>query len=274
MPPFPTATLSERHARLRTSFAGLAIDALVVGAGPNLRYLTNHAGTAGLGVVTDRALLLLVDFRYRTAVEMLQATASACPDLKVWPVPGSYDAALADCLEALAPRAVGFESAHVTVARHAAWERACAARGLPLQWVATDRAVEQLRVIKDDEEVARLRAAAAGLGPVAEAAMAAVRPGVAEKEVAGVIEAALRAGGYERPAFETIVASGPMLRFRTIEPGSESWVKVTSSCWTSAASWTDTARTSPGPSRWGRRRVTPSGCTRRSWQPNAPRSMR
>lgn len=209
MPPFPTATLSERHARLRASFAALGIDALVVGSGPNLRYLTNHAGTAGLGVVTNLSVVLLVDFRYQTAVEMLQASSAACPDLKVWPVPGSYDAALADCLEALALRAVGFESAHVTVARHAAWERACTARGLPLKWVATDHAVEHLRVIKDDDEVVRLRAAAAGLGPVAEAAMAAVRPGVTEKEVAGVIEAALRAGGYERPAFETIVASGP-----------------------------------------------------------------
>jgi hypothetical protein len=44
--------------------------------------------------------------------------------------------------------------------------------------------VERLRLIKDDEEIARLRAAAAGLTPVAEAAFAAVRPGVAEKEVA------------------------------------------------------------------------------------------
>jgi Xaa-Pro aminopeptidase len=124
-------------------------------------------------------------------------------------VPGSYDAALAECLESLGVRRVGFEAAHVSVARHAAWEHACRGRGLTLEFVATDRAVERLRVIKDDEEIARLRAAAAGLTPVAEAAFAAVRPGVAEREVAGVIEAALRAGGFERPAFDTIVASGP-----------------------------------------------------------------
>ena len=123
MPPFPTATLSVRHARLRASFAGLGIDALVVGHGPNLRYLTNHGGSAGLGVVTDRGIVLLLDFRYLTAMEMLQASPSACPDLRVWQVPGSYDAALAECLEALGARSVGFESAHVSVARHAAWER-------------------------------------------------------------------------------------------------------------------------------------------------------
>jgi Xaa-Pro aminopeptidase len=209
MPAFPTATLSARHARLRASFAGLGIDALIVGHGANLRYLTNHGGSAGLGVVTDRAIVLLLDFRYQTAAEMLQASPAACPGLSVWPVPGSYDLALAECLASIGVGAVGFESAHVTVARHAAWERACLGRGRARTFVATDRAVEQLRVIKDDEEIERLRVAAAGLTPVAEAAMRAVRPGVTEREVAGVIEAALRAAGYERPAFETIVASGP-----------------------------------------------------------------
>src|SRR5687767_4224640 len=148
MPPVSTATLSARNARLRASFATLGIDALVVGFGPNLRYLTNHAGTAGFGVFTDRAVVLLLDFRYQTANEVLQASPSACPGARLWPVPGSYDAALAECLESLGVRAVGFESAHVTVARHAAWERACRARGLGLALVPTDRAVEQLRVIK------------------------------------------------------------------------------------------------------------------------------
>jgi Xaa-Pro aminopeptidase len=40
-------------------------------------------------------------------------------------------------------------------------------------------------------------------------AFAAVQPGVAEREVAAAIESALRQAGFERPAFDTIVASGP-----------------------------------------------------------------
>jgi Xaa-Pro aminopeptidase len=209
MPAPPSSVLAARQGRLRSSFRELDIEALVIGHPANLRYLTNHVGTAGLAVVTGSALVLLVDFRYLTAVEILQASPAACPGLQVHQVPGSYDAALAECLESLGVRRVGFESAHLSVARHAAWERACRARGLVLDFVATDRAVERLRVIKDDDEIAMLRAAAAGLTAVAEAAFAAVRPGVAEREVAGVIEAALRASGFERPAFDTIVASGP-----------------------------------------------------------------
>jgi len=201
--------LAARLTRVRHAFDARGIDALVISHPPNLRYLANYVGTAGLAVVTGTGVHLLVDFRYRTAVEMLQASPGACPDLQIWHVPASYDAALAECLATLGVRAAGFEAAHVSVARHSAWVRACETRGSAITFVATDRAVEAGRVIKDADEVERLRRAAAGLSPVAEAAMAAVRPGVAEREVAGVIEAALRTAGYERPAFDTIVASGP-----------------------------------------------------------------
>ena len=209
MPPVPTSSLAVRLAQLRARFDTFGVDALVVSHPPNLRYLANHVGTAGLAIVTGTAVHLLVDFRYRTAVEMLQASPGACPDLEIRNVPGSYEAALAECLAALGVRAAGFEAAHVSVARHAAWVRACHAEAHAPAFVPTERAVEAGRVIKDAEEVERLRRAAAGLTPVAEAAMAAVRPGVAEREVAAVIEAALRSAGYERPAFDTIVASGP-----------------------------------------------------------------
>jgi Xaa-Pro aminopeptidase len=64
-------------------------------------------------------------------------------------------------------------------------------------------------MVKDEVEVATLREAGARLGSVAEAAFDAVRPGVCERDVAAVIEAALRTAGYERLAFDTIVASGP-----------------------------------------------------------------
>jgi len=38
---------------------------------------------------------LLADFRYTESVQRLQASAGACPGLKAWPVPASYDEALA-----------------------------------------------------------------------------------------------------------------------------------------------------------------------------------
>jgi Xaa-Pro aminopeptidase len=54
-----------------------------------------------------------------------------------------------------------------------------------------------------------IRLAAARLTDVAATAFDAVRTGIAERDVAAAIETALRQAGYERPAFDTIVASGP-----------------------------------------------------------------
>jgi Xaa-Pro aminopeptidase len=201
-----SSILERRLARVRATLRD-GMTALVVSHPPNVRYLTNHTGTAGMVVVTRDRLDLLVDPRYQEAVRTRQDTDDACPGLRLFPVPGTYDQALAVCVEELGAVVVGFEARHVSVATYETWRRSAAAARVT--WRATERAVEVGRAVKDDFELDCLRRSAAGLSMVAEAAFRAVRPGVSEVEVAAVIEAALRAGGYERPAFDTIVASGP-----------------------------------------------------------------
>jgi Xaa-Pro aminopeptidase len=201
--------LARRHGGVLAALETLGLDALIVTSPVNIRYLTNHIGSAGVLVATPGAFHLLVDFRYEEAVRAMQATTAACPALQLWSVPGSYDDALAGCLAEIGVRAVGFEAAHLAVARYERLCRAIETRGLKVALHPTERIVEQIRMVKDEFEITLLRDAAARLGPVAEAARAAVRAGVAERDLARQIEAALRDAGYERPAFDTIVASGP-----------------------------------------------------------------
>ena len=73
----------------------------------------------------------------------------------------------------------------------------------------TERLIEARRVVKDAAEVATLREAARRLSGMARAALGFAREGRTELAVAGDIDVAIRAAGFERPAFETIVASGP-----------------------------------------------------------------
>ena len=201
--------LAARHVRLRRALEALSLDALVVTNPPNIRYLTNHTGTAGIAILTADAIHLLVDFRYREAMAALQASPSACPSLRTWPVPASYDEALLACLHEIAVSTVGFEAAHLTVARHEWLVRTAAARGGSITFRGTSRVVEEARVVKDAGEIATLRESAARLSAVAESAFRAVTSGTAERAVAARIEAAMREAGYERAAFDTIVASGP-----------------------------------------------------------------
>ena len=209
MPLPDTSALARRHARIRQTLETLSLDALIVTNATNIRYLTNHVGSAGMLVIARDAVHLLVDFRYVESVRLLQDSPEACPGLRVWDVPASYDEALLGCLVEIGVTRVGFESTHVTVSQFDWWRRTCEARRLGLALRPTERAIEQHRVIKDAAEIATLRDSAARLGAVADATFAAVRAGITERDLAGLLEAALRAAGYERPAFDTIVASGP-----------------------------------------------------------------
>jgi Xaa-Pro aminopeptidase len=204
-----TDTLARRLARIRETLDTLSLDALIVTSAVNIRYLSNHVGSAGILVLTRDAVHLLVDFRYEESVRSLQASASACPALRVWKVPASYDEALVACLIEIGVSVVGFEAAHVSVARHEWLTRTLAARQAGIALRATERVVEQSRMVKDPAEVAALRESAACLAPVVDAAIGAVRAGITEKAVAGAIDAAIRDAGFERIAFDTIVASGP-----------------------------------------------------------------
>jgi Xaa-Pro aminopeptidase len=204
-----SAVLASRHVRLREALDVLSVDAVVVTNAANIRYLTNHVGTAGLLVASGDTLHLAVDFRYRESVRLLQESAAACPGLRLRDVPASYDEAVLQILAELGVTVVGFEAAHLTVARHNWWRDASQARSLDIEFRATDRLVEHARLIKDEFEIATLREAARRLDAVIEAVFAEVRAGSPERALAGVVDAALREAGFERPAFETIVASGP-----------------------------------------------------------------
>lgn len=205
----PSLTLAERQRRLQVALSAQSLQALVVTSAPNIRYLTDHSGSAGVLVVTMTGLHLIVDGRYTESVRARQETAEACPGLVVHDVPASYDAATIETLGKLDVAVVGFEAGHVSVARHAWWTRTVTAQRLPIELRATEGLVERARTVKDASEIESLREAARRLTPVASAVFGALRVGMTERVLAGVIEAEIRAAGYERPAFEPIVASGP-----------------------------------------------------------------
>ena len=204
-----SSDLGARHATVRRGLETLGLDALIVTAAVNIRYLTNHVGSAGTLVITSGAMHLLVDFRYQEAVRLLQASPSACPTLTMWRVGASYDEALVDCLSEIGVTTAGFEAGHLTVGRHDWLVRNASARRLALALRPTERVVEQARVVKDAGEITTLREAARRLTPVALAAFELVRPGTSERAIAARIEAEIREAGFERTAFDTIVASGP-----------------------------------------------------------------
>ena len=201
--------LAARHARVRAALEARGLEALIVTTPANIRYLANHIGTAGTLLITRTDIQLLVDFRYKEAVRSQQDSPAGCPGLRIYDVPDSYDEALVSATMASPARVIGIEAGHLTVARNEWLLRTWQSRGAGVTLRSTERFIERLRAVKDAAELGVLREAAQRLTAVAGTAIESVRGGIAEREVAAVIETALRRAGYERPAFDTIVASGP-----------------------------------------------------------------
>jgi Xaa-Pro aminopeptidase len=205
----PTAALSRRFDDIRNELAGRDLDALAVFALPNILYLTNFGGSSGIVVITRDRLLFITDFRYVTAIQETRGTDFECPGLELVTVGGSYDATLASVLAGLSGR-IGFEAAHLTVSRHAWLTRTLSAGGETMpELVATEGIVERARCRKDTYELDVLREAARRLSRVAREVLTDVRAGRTEQELAQAVDARIRQAGFDRPAFDTIVAAGP-----------------------------------------------------------------
>lgn len=211
----PPATVSTRLAHVRDTVRAAQLDALVVTHLPNLRYLTGFTGSAGAALLLPRACLLLVDFRYVTAASELALALDGLITVETFD--RSYDEAIIEVIRRERSVRIGIEAAYLPVSRFNAISNGLASRAAlpvdtltaPPALVPTERIVERARMIKDPVEVETLREAGRRLGAVAVQVPLFVREGRTELAIAAEIDAALRDAGFSRPAFETIVASGP-----------------------------------------------------------------
>lgn len=195
---------SLRLSRLRERWAPGGADACVISSLVNIEYLTGLSASAGLLVQAGEAAWLLLDGRYVTVAREMSAEGRLAP-VTIDPVEGPFDAALHACLDRAGAGRVVFEPHHTTVATFERWR----ALGPAREWVAAAPLVEPLRVRKDAGELARFRRAGALLSDVAGRLGDWVRPGRSERDIAADIDGALVRAGFSKPAFDTIVASGP-----------------------------------------------------------------
>jgi Xaa-Pro aminopeptidase len=216
----PSRALSLRHEAVRRELASRGLDAVVITSLPNILYLTNFSGSSAIVLLTADRLVFITDFRYLTVLGETRGTAHECPGLEIETVEGSYDATLTDLLAPQPWRRIGFEAAHLTVDRYRWLEASIAAKGpRDAELVATERLIERARVRKDPYEIGVLREAALRLSAVAAAVPADVIRGRSERQVALAIDRRIREAGFDRPAFDTIVASGPNAALPHAHPG-------------------------------------------------------
>jgi len=214
----PSARFLPRLARARAEILRASADALVVTHLPNIRYLCGFSGSAGLILLTESRCVLVVDFRYAASARSLIASNPELAEGLDLVVPaGSYDETLLALLRTSGASRIGIEAAWMSVSRFN-WLSSSLAQADPAmegrpaaipELVPTERIVERGRLIKDGSEISTLREAARRLASLALEVPGLIREGRTELEIGADIDALLRRAGFERPAFETIVASGP-----------------------------------------------------------------
>jgi Xaa-Pro aminopeptidase len=189
---------------LRRKLTRAGLSGLVVTHLPDLRYLSGFTGSSAALAITSRAARLFTDGRYTAqAAEEVQGA-------KVEIVSGS---AAENAVQWLAAQpgvtVAGFDPAWTTVAELARWKAALPSRlrrsfltALPISLV------EQLRRVKDEDELSIMIEAAVLGCSLFEHILGVIRPGMREIEVAAELEHQARLLGAEAMSFETIVASG------------------------------------------------------------------
>ena len=192
-----TAARRDRLARL---LPDEGVDAFLISNPVNVTYLTGFTGDSSTVVLSRDRVLLVSDPRYVGQI------ADECPELETHIRTSTTRIAEAsiDVLNKLGCRAVGFESAVVTVAEFDYLKELAPA----LEWKAAADRVERLRMVKDDDELGRIRDAVAVAQRAFAALVALMRPTDTEIELSDALEANVRRAGGEGTAFPSIVAVG------------------------------------------------------------------
>lgn len=190
-----------RQQNLVRAMSAKKLDALIVTHLANIRYLCGFTGSAGVLVAHAAARwTFYTDGRYTEQAR--QEVRGA----RVVIAKGASLAAAATGLSQGALRSIGIEAEHLTVS---ALRTVASLLPKRSRLDETRGMVECLRMIKEPEEIERLRAAVAMGAALLDPAIKAIAPGVHETKVAAEIEYAARQAGAEGMSFETIVAAGP-----------------------------------------------------------------
>ena len=200
----------KRIAFLREKLDKLPVDAIWILQPENRRYLSGFKATdgqltesSGSLLVTKAESLLVTDSRYTTEAE------HDAVDFEVVTLKKGFAEGIPKVLSRLGTRNLGFEENHVTWGAHHELARAFRKLSPPLRLTPLKGLVENMREVKDAEEIRVMEASADLMSRILSEIIDTLKPGTTEKKVAWQIENLAREGGADGLAFPSIVASGP-----------------------------------------------------------------
>jgi len=187
---------SARLEKLRGKMEESRLDLFLCTKRENILYLSGFTGSSAILLVGKDDALLVTDGRYeiQAAQEVREARLEFVRDELL--------AIACERAAQVGSLPIGFEAASISYEGYKTLlDKAGESRVLP-----TYKLVEKLRMIKEEEEIASIRAACRCSDAALGLAMAGVGEGITEKELATELDYRLNKSGARKPAFDTIVA--------------------------------------------------------------------
>jgi Xaa-Pro aminopeptidase len=194
---------NNRVSRLLDELSQFNLDGMLISSAHNRRYFSGFSGTDGFLLISPKALLIATDFRYWE-----QATDEA-KGFTLYKTQKGLKEWFADFIGQTEVLRLGFESDNITADRIDTMRQTLDGACDNTRLVPSPGLCEKLRMIKDKEEIAAIKRAAAISDAAAEHARQIVQPGMSEIGLAWEVESHMRQHGSEPLSFPVICASGP-----------------------------------------------------------------
>ena len=188
----------ERTDKVFKKLDDLNVDAFFITATPNIRYVTGFTGEDAFLLLTKDSINLIVDSRFT-----MQANEEVYNNVKVL----EYTPPIIKFTENLLLKNkvhwLGVEKNRINA------ELYLSLLNIPfIKTVPLDGIIENLRMVKDKEEIETIRRACAISSKSFEETLAFIKEGVSERDIAAELEYRFRKNGADKTSFDTIVAAG------------------------------------------------------------------
>jgi Xaa-Pro aminopeptidase len=199
-----------RVATLRERLKSTSADTAWIIQPENRRYLsgfkaedTQFTESSGSLMISDNRAVLVTDSRYTTEAE------HEALDFEVITLKKGLAEGFPEVMSRVGAKAVGFEEDFVTCRLFHDVQEKLTALSPQIGLRPLNGLVEDLREVKDKEEIKAMEASAGMMSRILDQVIPWISPGLTEKQVAWRIEDLARKAGADRLAFPAIVASGP-----------------------------------------------------------------
>jgi len=203
------ADASQRGGSLLDLLRKRGLEAAILFDLKNIRYLLGFTGSDGVAVIGLDEPCLLVDGRY-TAQAKVES-----PRAVVYEYTDKIEG-ISKLLAGRGLRKVGFEAGAVS---HDFFLKLRKKNGGLCFSALSPQQTGNLRAVKENDEINRIKTAIAIAEEAFVGVIAAMKPGVSERDIAIELDYRMRKGGAEGPSFNTITASGPNSSLPHSRPG-------------------------------------------------------